>query len=297
MPDFVKYHALGNDYLLVDPGDVDYAPTAESVRRLCDRHFGIGADGVLLGPLAAIEPERPVELRIFNSDGSACEKSGNGIRMFALYLAERYGTGSDVTVRTLAGDSPVHISDMAGGVVQVAMGQPSFAAESVPVRDLTGSALDWTLEVAGRSLPVSSLNNGNPHTVVFVDEVSRDLAVELGEAIAGHPRFPTRTNVQFVHVADRAAVHIEIWERGAGYTLASGASGCAAASAAHARGLVDDKVTVRMPGGELQIVIAPDGSVTMGGAIEQVCVGDLSPGLREGLGITDRARPALGRSA
>lgn len=289
MPDFTKYHALGNDYLVIDPEDVDYAPTEESVRLLCDRHFGVGADGVLIGPLSAVEAGQPIEVRTFNSDGTACEKSGNGLRIFALHLAERHGADTALSVRTIAGDSPVRIRDRAAGIVEVGMGVPSFAADRVPVLDLSGSALEWTLQVAGRALSVTSLHNGTPHTVVFVDELSKDLAVELGEAIAGHPRFPTRTNVQFVRVVDRATLDIEIWERGAGYTLASGASSCAAASVAYARGLVDSTVSVRMPGGHLDISIAPDGSVAMTGVVEQVCTGDISPRLRERLGLDSAA--------
>lgn len=306
MPDFAKYHALGNDYLIIDPNEVELTPSGDSARLLCDRHFGVGADGVLFGPMAPVEPGRPIELQIFNSDGSACGKSANGIRLFALHLAERYlpgdclpgddRTGAEFQVRTTAGDSPVRIRDLApdlaAAVVQIGMGRPSFDAADVGVTDLEGAAVGWPLEVAGRTLTVTSLHNGNPHTVLFTDRATRELAHELGELIAGHPRFPGRTNVQFAQVLDRATVRIEIWERGAGYTLASGASGCAVVSAAHALDLVDDRVTVRMPGGELEVTVAGNGEVSMAGPVEQVSVGGFSPVFRDRLGIRRPARPA-----
>jgi len=285
MTDFVKYHALGNDYIVVDPNHVQFLPTAESVRLLCDRHFGIGGDGVLLGPLSRAGPGPRVDLRIFNSDGSECEKSGNGIRMFALYVAEHYLDDQEFTVHTSAGDSRVEICDAARGVVRVEMGVPSFDAADVPVRGLSGPAIAWPLMLEGRSLTVTSVNVGNPHTVVPLEEISAALAHELGPKIARHPRFPDGSNVQLLRVIDRATIQLEIWERGAGYTLASGSSSCAAASAARALDLVDDRVRVLMPGGELEIALAGDGAVTMTGAAEQVATGEFSPGFRRRLGL------------
>jgi diaminopimelate epimerase len=285
MTDFVKYQALGNDYIVVDPNRVQFLPTAESVRLLCDRHFGIGGDGVLLGPVARAGPGPRVDLRIFNSDGSECEKSGNGIRMFALYVAEHYLDDQEFTVHTSAGDSRVEICDAARGVVRVEMGVPSFDASNVPVSGLSGPAIAWPLTLEGRSLTVTSVNVGNPHTVVPLEEISAALAHELGPKISRHPRFPDGSNVQLLRVIDRATIQLEIWERGAGYTLASGSSSCAAASAARALDLVDDRVRVLMPGGELQIALAGDGAVTMTGAAEQVATGEFSPAFRRRLGL------------
>lgn len=290
--DFAKYHALGNDYLVIDPAHTDLAVDGEVARRLCDRHLGVGADGVLVGPMSPVTPGGPVELRIFNSDGSECGRSGNGIRLFALYLAEHYLEKTDFTVRTNAGDSQVQILDAGAGVVRIGMGRPSFDAADVPVLGLSGPAVGFPLAVGSSTVTVTSLNNGNPHTVVLRDEVSADLARDLGPRIAGHPRFPERTNVQFARVRDRATIEIEIWERGAGYTLASGASACAAASVARELDLVDGAVTVLMPGGSLEIVIDADGSVAMTGAVEQVAVGRLSPALRGRLGTAHEMRTA-----
>ena len=262
--EFTKYQALGNDYLVIDPGHVDFEPTYESVRLLCDRHFGVGADGILFGPIGPVRPGDPVRLRIFNSDGTECEKSGNGLRMFALYTATRYPVGDRFVIHTLAGDSPVWVRDLASGVVEVDMGRPRIEAVSEP------------LDVDGRRLGVTRVDIGNPHTVVPAAAISRDLACELGPRIARHPTFPEGSNVQFMKVVDDGVIEIEIWERGAGYTLASGSSSCAAAAAAHVLGLVGDAVEVRMPGGTIAITFRPDGAVTMVGPAQEVATGRLA---------------------
>lgn len=279
MSDFTKYQALGNDYLVVDPADVELDPTPDAVRLLCDRHFGIGADGILVGPIGPVKPDRPVLLRIFNSDGSECEKSGNGLRMFGLYLAERHLSRSEFTVRTIAGDSPVRVLDERAGVASVGLGVPRFAADAVPMLGVRGAAIEQPLLVGDREWVVTALHLGNPHTVVPVAEPTRELALELGPRIAGHERFPGRTNVQFLAVLDRRTIRIEIWERGAGYTLASGSSGAAAAAVAHRLGLVDAAVTVRMPGGEIDVRLGAGGAVTMTGAAEKVLTGSFAPAL------------------
>jgi diaminopimelate epimerase len=284
-PDFAKYQALGNDYVLVDPRHSGFRPNPDSIRLLCDRHLGVGGDGVLLGPNAHVLPGKPVELRIFNADGSECEKSGNGIRMFALYVAEHYLAEKEFIVRTSAGDTPVEIRDFGAGIVRVDMGQPVFDAAAIPVLGAQAPMIAQPLLVDGREFTVTCVNIGNPHTVLALPQVSAELARRLGPRIAQHPRFPEGTNVQLLTVVDRATIEIEIWERGAGYTLASGSSSCAAVSAAHALGLVDEAVTVRMPGGILDIDIRPGGGVTMTGPAEQVAVGMFASAFRERLGM------------
>jgi diaminopimelate epimerase len=292
MPDFRKYQALGNDYIVIDSHEVAWEPAAELVRILCDRHLGIGADGILFGPMGPVVSGHSVGLRIFNSDGSSCERSANGIRIFALHLARHHLTSvREFVIRTDAGDSRAEIREFATGVVRVAMDMASFQADDLPVLGLTGPAINWQIDVDGRTLTVTSLHNGNPHTVVFLDTASPGLARELGPRIAEHPRFPGRTNVEFVQVVDRATLDVEIWERGAGYTLASGSGSWAAASAARALGLVDELVTCRMPGGNLELDFNPDSSGSMTGVVEEVMVGEFSAALRTRLRI-DEARPA-----
>jgi diaminopimelate epimerase len=305
MHDFVKYQALGNDYLVIDPlriGLLDLPSTAQAARLLCDRHFGIGADGVLLGPVGAVRAGEPVVLRVFNSDGSVCGKSANGLRIFALYLSQYHQVARDVVIRTLAGDAAVRIEDADAGIARVDMGRPTFEPADIPAPDLPGPVVARPLDVAGRRLLVSCLNNGNPHTVVPLPEVSAVLAAELGPLIAGHPAFPERTNVQFMRVLDRETVEIEIWERGAGYTLASGASACAAASAAHVLGLVDRAIQVRMPGGVVRTAIDMHGAVSLTGVSEQVAAGTLAPRFLARLGLpaapeAEPGRPAAGAAA
>ncbi|GAA1991598.1 diaminopimelate epimerase [Amycolatopsis minnesotensis] len=271
--DFVKYQALGNDYLVVDPRLTGFEPTPEAVRLLCDRHFGVGADGVLLGPIGPCDPgavQDPVRLRIFNSDGSECEKSGNGLRMFALYLTEHYRYPARFALRTIAGTAPVGVLDPIAGVVEVGMGKARL------------TAVDEAFTAGGRELRVTRVDVGNPHAVVPLAEISPELARELGPAIGRHPSLPEGSNVQLVRVLGRGAIEIEIWERGAGYTLASGSSGCAAAAAVRTLGLVGDTVEVRMPGGAIEIRIEDD-EITMTGTARPVASGRFAPAFRAAL--------------
>lgn len=267
--EFARYHALGNDYLVLDPACFEFVPTPDNVRRACDRHFGIGADGIVLGPIGPVEAGRPVLLQLFNSDGTDCERSGNGLRIFALYLAQRYAgdwLSTGLTARTVAGDSAVRVLDVADGLVRIDMGVPSFEAGG-----------PRTVRLADREVRLNCLNNGNPHAVTVVDRATRELACELGPQIATHASFPERTNVQLLEVLDRNTIAIEIWERGAGYTLSSGSSSCAAAAVARTLGLVDDQVQVRMPGGDLQLSFADDGAISMTGTVELIATGSFGP--------------------
>jgi diaminopimelate epimerase len=287
--DFTKYQALGNDYLVIHPDRVAPEPAPGWVRLLCDRHFGIGADGLLLGPIDR-RPGRPVWVRIFNADGGECERSGNGLRIFALHLAKHHGYRGEFEIRTIAGDTPVRLlaadPDAGTATVSVAMGRPRVDALAEPVT------------AGGERLSVTRVHNGNPHAVVPVGEPSERLARRLGPQLTTSPHSPERTNVQFLQVIDRASVRIEIWERGAGYTLASGSSGCAAASAAHALGLVDAHVEVRMPGGAMHVEIAEDGAVTMTGPAEEVASGRFAPALLARLaGTAGQAATLAGATA
>ena len=222
MSDFTKYQALGNDYLVVDAERWPAGP--ELARALCDRHYGVGADGVLFGsrPTGA----GPIPLQIRNSDGSPCDRSANGIRMYALQLAEQQPERTGFVIRTAAGDTAVRL--LGAGRVSAELGRSRFEEEGIPSSDPAGTVFGQQLEVAGESVRITCVDNGNPHAVVFVDELDADRARRLGPLIVGHPRFPERRNVEFVRVLDRGSIEIEIVERGAGYTLASGSGACAA---------------------------------------------------------------------
>ncbi|MEV6250452.1 diaminopimelate epimerase [Streptomyces sp. NPDC051742] len=299
MNDFFKYQAAGNDYLVIDPRHTDFPVSREAIRLVCDRRLGIGADGLLYGPLEQPRPGAPVSLDLYNSDGSDCGRSGNGLRMFALHLAGQepgvWADGGEFTLRTAAGDSPVRVLDASEGRVEVGMGRPGFDAADVSLlredgTPLAGRAVNVPLAVDGDELTVTCVYNGNPHTVVRVDDTpTAELARRLGPGIAGHERFPDRTNVQFMRMVNRSVMELEVFERGAGYVTASGAGACAAVSAARELGLCEARVEVRMPGGTVEISVAEDGHVTMTGDAEQVAAGSFAPALRARL---DRTTPA-----
>lgn len=279
---FHKYHALGNDYLVMNPAELPgFVPTPEQVRLICHRNFGIGSDGILWGPLATKNAQ--FGLRIFNPDGSEAEKSGNGIRIFARYLYDQKQVGSaPFTLETLGGIVEVTIAPgragAAGcGLITVEMGKVSFASDRIPVVGPQREVLNEKVRIQDREFTFCAATIGNPHCVIPLPEVNEALARRYGPDLEVHANFPRRTNVQFLQVLDRANIRIEIWERGAGYTLASGSSSSAAAAVARRLGLVDPKLTVHMPGGQIGIEISPEYAIKMTGPATRVGSGELSP--------------------
>ncbi|MFY9424612.1 MAG: diaminopimelate epimerase [Bacillota bacterium] len=272
MVPFSKYHALGNDYIVIDPLKTSVDLTEEAVRLLCDRHFGIGSDGILYGPF--YEEDTPV-VRIYNPDGSEAEKSGNGVRIFARYLMDAgYEDGGQFELGTLGGVVLVNVLNADGSMIQVDMGTTTFCSEEIPVAGPSREVVDEPLEIDGNTWRMTCVSIGNPHCVIPVDRLSKDMVIALGPLLENHEMFPNRINVQLLKVVDRNTIEIEIWERGAGYTLASGSSSCAAASVARRLGLVESDVTVRMQGGEILVSFAEDGHVLMTGAVTPVMRGE-----------------------
>jgi diaminopimelate epimerase len=264
--DFKKYHGLGNDYLVIDPNVQDYPMTPENIRLICDRNFGVGSDGILYGP--SFEGDMPC-LRIFNPDGSEAEKSGNGLRIFAKYLFEkRYVRTKTFKIKTLGGIVDVQVQDKTANLIRINMGKVTFISNEIPVAGDSREVVDESLDINGTPYRVTCLSIGNPHCVIPMAEVSEQIARTLGPHVEHHKMFPNRINMQIVRVIDRSNIDIRIWERGAGYTLASGSSSCAAAAASHRLGLVDNDITVHMPGGELRIEIAETGQIHMTGPVE-----------------------------
>ncbi|WNG57006.1 diaminopimelate epimerase [Archangium gephyra] len=275
MFEFTKYEALGNDYIIIDPNQYDVPMTADIVRRICDRHLGVGSDGILYGPF--IEGDR-IRLRIFNPDGSECEKSGNGLRIFARYVYEsKYVKSQTFSIHTRAGEVVANILEPKEGLIKVLMGSYTFQSEQLPMVGAPREVIQEPIELDGETLRVTCVSVGNPHCVVPLEEISRDKAFQLGPRLASHALFPQKTNVQLMKVLDSHNIQIEIWERGAGYTLASGSSSCAAACAAHRLGLVQSPVTVHMPGGRLEIEIDRDGRISMTGTARSVAQGVFTP--------------------
>jgi diaminopimelate epimerase len=271
---FFKYHALGNDYLVLNPSELVEELDAFRIRRICHRNFGVGSDGILLGPLESKEGD--FGLRIFNPDGSEAEKSGNGLRIFSRYLWDQgLVKEKPFTVMTPGGKVESTVKEE-GRSVTVQMGQVSFDSTRIPVKGAAREVLNETLELEGEKLNYCAATVGNPHCVVLREEVSEELARRFGPLIEKDPRFPNRTNVQFMKVLDRSHIQIEIWERGAGYTLASGSSSSAAAAVAYRLGLCGPQITVRMPGGELDIRMSVDFSVQMTGPVTKIAEGTLS---------------------
>ena len=272
---FTKYHALGNDYLVIDPKDLPSPLTTEQVKTICHRNFGVGSDGILLGPLPATNAK--CALKIYNPDGSIAEKSGNGLRIFSRYLWDRKIVGNDeFAIQTDGGLVRSTVFD-GGKMVRVEMGKVSFASDKIPVTGASREVINEKISVGGREFTFCAATIGNPHCVLPLPEISAKLAHEFGPLLEVHANFPRKTNVQFMKVLDRANIQIEIWERGAGYTLASGSSSSASAAVAHKLGLVDQSVSVHCPGGIIKIEIRDGFDILMTGSVRKVAEGVTNP--------------------
>lgn len=264
---FHKYHALGNDMVVIDPAtcSIDLAPAA--VRLICDRHVGVGADGVCYGPLPG--QTRPLTMRFFNPDGSEAEKSGNGLRIFARYLWDvGYVNSRSFTVAINDERIPVQVLDETATRLALGMGQLTFHSADIPVSGPPRMVVAETMVFSGQEYEVTAVSVGNPHCVVFTEEP--DAVRTFGPIIERAPVFPNRTNVQSVRVIDEHTIQIEIWERGAGYTLASGTSACAAAGAAIKTGRCQSPIEVHMAGGTAEVHIDGSWQVTLTGTVTAV---------------------------
>ncbi len=291
MPDFFKYHGLANDYLVMEPRRWATPPGAQAVRLICDRNRGVGADGILWGPLAEPPEAGTFGVRIFNPDGSEAEKSGNGLRIFARFLwDQRLATVTPFAIRTPAGTVRARILDDRAARIAMEMGQARFQSAEIPVNGPPREVLREALTVGGQTLTINAASMGNPHCVVLTDEPTPQLARELGPLIERHPLFPNRTNVQFMRVQDEHAIQIEIWERGAGYTLASGTSSCAAAAVACRLGLCRSPVTVHMPGGTLEVRLDAQFRIELEGPVCAVAQGDFATDLLADTGLRRQAQ-------
>jgi len=271
----VKYHALGNDYLVLEAGAV---PTSAQVRLLCDRHRGIGSDGVLF--LDSHQLKEPFPLRIFNPNGGEAERSGNGLRIFAQYLRDAgYALQDTVQIRIPAG--LVQARYRSDGI-EVEMGLPDFRAGSVPFLGLPAHQqfLSRFLELDGEALVLCGLSLDNPHAVLVLPESHTPAAQEaivrrIGPRLERDPRFPQGVNVEVVQVLPEDTLGVQIWERGAGYTLASGSGATAAAATARRLGLVGDHVRVEMPGGLLIVDFNAEGRALLKGPVQRVFVAEV----------------------
>lgn len=273
---FSKMHGLGNDFIVIDARgkeDIDYNSLA---KRMCHRHIGVGADGILLVLDSKLAD---IRMRIINSDGSEAEMCGNGIRCFSKYVFERGIVKKDkFKVETLAGIiEPELILNEYGLVekVKVNMGKPSFKRKDIPMQgDPESDAINTSIEVDGKEYKITSLLMGVPHTVLFVDDVEKVDIYTLGPKIEKHEVFPRKTNVNFVQVIDKNNIKVRTWERGAGATYACGTGSCASVIASNLNGYTERKANVHLYFGTLEIEWQDSGTVFMTGPAEEVFVGE-----------------------
>ena len=281
--EFVKSHALGNDYIVLDASQLGFPLTPEAVRTICDYHFGIGSDGILL-----VVPGENADfgVRIFNPDGGEAEKSGNGIRILAKFLWDHgYAPRPDFTIATLGGlvRARLEVEGRRVRMITADMGRATFVSEEIPVAGPRREVVGEPLLVDGERLIVTCVSVGNPHCVILADSLDEARVKRLGPKIEHHPSFPKRINVQFAKVLARDRVSIMIWERGAGWTLASGTSSCGVVSACVKSGLTDRRVTVQSPGGELTVAVAASWDLTLTGPVSEIGRGTLASDFVEGL--------------
>jgi diaminopimelate epimerase len=285
---FWKGHALGNDYLVVDPRELDFPLTPRRVRALCDRHRGVGSDGLLE---LCRSRRADFGLRVWNPDGSLAERSGNGLRIFARFLrATRRSRRARLRIETPAGIVTVRLLASPDGVprrARVEMGLASFDPRRLPCRLRGPELVLRPIRVAGRRLRFTGVSVGNPHCVVFAPRgrrfARRDL-LALGPGLERHRIFPRRCNVQLAARRGPHEIEILIWERGAGETAASGTSACAAACAGVRLGLVASPVRVRSSGGTLLVTVDERFGVTLEGAVAEVASGSLAADFVRALG-------------
>jgi diaminopimelate epimerase len=271
---FWKMHGLGNDYIIFDNREqkINDAKAAELAKKLCERRFSVGADGLLFVVNSAVAD---VKMRIFNADGSEAEMCGNGIRCFSKYCYENgIAKKEEFSVETLSGVKHVWLTVKGKEVVavKVDMGAPNWERRSLPMKG-KGTCIDADLEVGGEQIKVTCLSMGNPHCVIFVDCIDCFPVEEIGSKIENHKAFPKRTNVGFVEVLNEKELNVRVWERGCGETLACGTGTCAAVAAANKLGKVGSKVTVHVLGGDLQVEVGK--TIFLIGAAEKVYEGTL----------------------
>lgn len=307
---FEKYSALGNDYIVIDPNKNNFEPQIQIIKNLCNRNFGIGSDGVLLGPIIE-KNDKIISLRIFNSDGSEAEKSGNGLRIFTQYLLDagyiinkkdgRTDKEKFIKIRTIGGIVKSIFND--DGTITIDMGKVSFHyttdindanvkknldsnyfRNNIINKGETKENKESNLEIVVEGFSEENIEEklkfkgtfltiGNPHFVIILNRVDENFAKKYGKSIESNPIFLNKTNVQFVQVLDKKNIKIEIYERGSGYTLASGSSACAAAAVSYKKGLTENNINVIMQGGSLNVLIDKNFNVMQTGKVKYIFSG------------------------
>lgn len=257
-----KYHALGNDYLFLDATKYE-RPSLEMVKKICHRNFGIGSDGILYG---AKMDDFSAWLEIFNPDGSIAEISGNGTRIFARAMIDNHQFEICETFKITTAKKSVTATAISNNRIEVNMGKPKFRDDNIPYFP----SQQGECVIDGKSFVYHPVSMGNPHCVIFVESPSAAAAKILGPIFENLPEFPQKTNVQFARIIDKNNIVIEIWERGAGYTLASGSSACAVFAISRSLGKCSDNITMHMPGGDLSLFMVDNGDIIQTGTVEKI---------------------------
>jgi diaminopimelate epimerase len=279
---FVKMHGLGNEYIVLDSSDIDFTLTTQAIKRLCNINYGIGSDGIVL---KVPSEKADFGFRVYNPDGSEAEKSGNGLRIFCKYIID-YGFSEKekFSVETLTDVVHAEIIEKRNNkayLIKIDMGKAVFSPSDIPVVSEKAEFIAEKIQAGDREFEVNCVSVGNPHCVVIKQDLDEAEIRKYGPLLENHPLFPNRINVQFAKVISDHDAEILIWERGAGFTLASGSSSCAAASVLVKRGLINGDLTMHMQGGELKIQIDKDWNIKMTGEVREIASGVLSRELLE----------------
>ena len=259
-----KYHGLGNDYLVFDPNKNELELNEANVKMICNRNVGLGSDGILEGPLLG----EHLAVKIWNPDGSVAEKSGNGVRIFAKYLKDAgYVQKKNYELMTDGGIVEITYLNEEGSRLRISMGKLSFVSEEIPVIGERREVINEDMVFGNNLYPATCVSVGNPHCVIPMQEISKELVCKIGVHSESARYFPERVTTEIMKVTGRNNIAIETYERGAGYTMATGTGACAAAAVAYKLGLTENKMLVHMPGGDLQVEIADDWNVYITGDV------------------------------
>jgi diaminopimelate epimerase len=274
---FVKIHGLGNEYVVLDSSNIDFKLTPQAIKRICNIHFGIGSDGIVM---KVPSTKADFGFRVFNPDGSEAEKSGNGLRIFCKYVYDySFANSRQFSVETLKDIVYAEIVEAEAGkarLIRVDMGKAIFNSREIPVNSDLPEFLGQKITAGDREFTVNCVSVGNPHCVVVVDKLDLAEVKKYGPLLENHPMFPNRINVQFARPLSDHDAEMLIWERGAGHTLASGSSSCGCSSVLVKLGLIKGDLTMHMEGGDLKIQIDSEFSIRMTGPVREIAHGVLS---------------------
>lgn len=273
---FIKSQGLGNEYIVINEDTITFPLTEKAIQKICNVNFGIGSDGILVKTKSETAD---IGLKIFNPDGSEAEKSGNGLRIFCKYVYDyKIIPQKEFTVETKGGKVRATIQETLNeraALITVDMGQAIFDSKQIPTSFNSEEVQDERITIDDQEFLINCVSVGNPHCVILKENLDSEEIKKYGPKIETFSKFPNRINAQFAKVLNRDEVQILIWERGAGFTLASGSSSCAVASVLRKKGLINNKVTIKMPGGELKIEIDDHWQIRMTGEVRQICEGVL----------------------